>query len=68
LKPKITFRPDLTDYQFYVDALVDRLNEDGAYKMNRTDAVKLAIEQACKRVLPDVIIRPKRKRYVRLDF
>jgi hypothetical protein len=68
MKKRITFRPDLSDYEIYVESLVDKLNEDGLYTMNKTDAVKLAIEQACKRVLPDVVIRPKRKRYVRLDF
>ena len=68
MKNKTVFRPDLTDYAIYVDSLVDKLNEDGIYRMSRTDAVKLAIEQACKRVLPDVVIRQKRKRYVRLNF
>jgi hypothetical protein len=68
MKNRITFRPDLSDYEIYVESLVDKLNEDSLYTMNKTDAVKLAIEQDCKRVLPDVVIRPKRKRYVRLDF
>lgn len=62
------FRPDLSAYEIYVLALVDKLNEDAAFPMSKTDAVKLAIEKACKSVLPDVIIQPKRKRYVRLDF
>lgn len=63
-----TFRPDLSEYEIYVESLVDRLNEDGVNKMSKTDAVKLAIEQVCKRVLPNVEIKPKRKKYVRLDY
>ena len=65
---KKKFRPDLSDYEFYVMALVDKLNEEGAYKMNKTDAVKLAIEKAVKELLPDVVIKPKRKRYVKIPF
>jgi broad specificity polyphosphatase/5'/3'-nucleotidase SurE len=68
VKKKTVFRPDLTEYQFYVDALVDRLNQDAAYRMTRTDAVKMAIEQACKRVIPDVVVKPCRKRYVTLKI
>lgn len=60
-----TFRPDLTDYEIFVLALVDKLNENGVYKMNKTDAVKIAIEKAVKAVLPDVVIKPKRKRYIK---
>ncbi len=62
------FRPDLSDYEIYVESLVDRLNEDGVYKMSKTDAVKMAIEQACKKILPDDEIKPKRKRYIRLEM
>ena len=65
---KKKFRPDLTDYEVYVMALVDKLNEDAAFKMSRTDAVKLAIEKAVKVLLPDVVIKPKRKRYVKIPF
>lgn len=36
--------------------------------MSKTDAVKLAIERACKSILPDVEIKPRRKRYIRLEF
>ncbi len=64
----MTFRPDLTDYEIYILALADKLNEESIYKMSKTDAVKLAIEQACKKVLPDVVIKPKRKTYVTLKF
>ena len=62
------FRPDLTDYEIYVMALVDRLNEDSVFKMSKTDAVKFAIEKAVKNVLPDVVIKPKRKRYIKINF
>jgi hypothetical protein len=65
---KKKFRPDLSEYDIYVLALVDRLNENSAFKMSKTDAVKLAIEKAVKSMLPDVIIKPKRKRYIRLDL
>lgn len=60
------FRPDLSDYEILIMALVDKLNEDGLYKMSNTDAMKIAIEQAVKKVLPDVVVRPKRKRYIKL--
>jgi len=62
------FRPDLTDYEIYVLALADKLNEDSAFRMSKTDAVKLAIEKAVKNLLPDVVIKPKRKRYVSLGL
>lgn len=62
------FRPDLSDYDFLIMALVDKLNADGVYKMSKTDAVKIAIEKAVKTVLPDVVIKPKRKRYIKIDF
>lgn len=65
---KRKFRPDLSDYQIYVEALTDKLNEDSAYIMSKTDAVKMAIEKACKTILPDVIIKPKRKRYIKINF
>lgn len=58
-------RPDLSDYEIFVLALVDKLNENGVYKINKTDAVKIAIEKAVKAVLPDVVIKPKRKRYIK---
>lgn len=62
------FRPDLSDYDFLIMALVDKLNENGLYKMSKTDAVKIAIEKAVKAVLPDVVVKPKRKRYEKLEF
>lgn len=65
---KKKFRPDLSDYEIYVMALVDRLNEKAVYKMSKTDAVKIAIEKAVKNILPDVEIKPKRKRYVTLEM
>ena len=67
MKAKEKFRPDLSEYEIYVLALVDKLNENGVYKMSKTDAVKLAIEKAVKSILPDVVIKPKRKRYITLD-
>jgi hypothetical protein len=65
---KKTFRPDLSEYEVYVMALVDKLNEDAAFKMSKTDAVKLAIEKAVRNLLPDVEIKPKRKRYIVLGL
>lgn len=65
---KKKFRPDLSDYEIYIMALVDRLNESSVLKMSKTDAVKMAIEKAVKNVLPDVEIKPKRKRYVTLEM
>lgn len=65
---KKMFRPDLSDYEIYIMALVDRLNENSVLKMSKTDAVKMAIEKAVKNVLPDVEIKPKRKRYVTLEM
>jgi hypothetical protein len=65
---KPIFRPDLSDYEIYVMALADKLNEESAYKMSKTDAVKFAIEKAVKTILPDVVIKPKRKRYIRLEI
>lgn len=65
---KRAFRPDLTDYEIYIMALVDKLNENSVHKMSKTDAVKFAVEKAVKAVLPDVEIKPKRKRYETLKF
>ena len=62
------YRPDLTDYLPCIDALTDRLNEDAIYKMSRTDAVKIAIEKALEKVVPDVVVNKKRKKYIRLEF
>ncbi|HNB53676.1 MAG TPA: hypothetical protein PK530_17130 [Anaerolineales bacterium] len=60
---KHTFRPDLTEYLPYIEALTDKLNEESIFKMSMTDAVKIAIEMACKNVLPDVRVEKKRKLY-----
>lgn len=62
------FRHDLSDYEIYVEALLDKLNEESMFRMSKTDAVKLAIEKVVKNLLPNIIIKPKRKRYVRLEF
>ena len=62
------YRPDLTDYQLYIEVLTERLNEDALYKMSGTDAVKIAIERALEKVAPDVIVNKTRKKYVKLDY
>ena len=65
---KNTFRPDLSDYEIYIMALADKLNEEAIFKMSKTDAVKLAVEKAVKEILPDVVIVKKRKIYQTLKF
>ncbi len=65
---KKKFRPDLSEYEIYILALVDKLNEESMFKMNKTDAVKMAIEKAVKNVLPDIKIEPKRNRYEALKY
>ena len=62
------FRPDLTDYEPYVEVLVDKLNEGALFKMNKTDAVKIAIEKALQNLVPDIVINKKRKIYQTLEF
>jgi len=64
----LMLRIDLTDYEVYIRALQDKLNEDGAYRMSMTDAVKIAIEKAVEKVLPDVEIKKKRKQYIKINF
>ena len=61
-------RIDLTDYRVYVDVLLEKLNEDSAYRMNMTDLMKLLIEKAMRNYCPNVVIRPVRNRYVRLEI
>jgi len=63
-----TLRIDLTDYRPYIEALQDRLNEDGLFTMSMTDAVKIAIEKAVERMLPDVVINKTRKKYIKINF
>ncbi len=65
---KSIFRPNLTEYLPYIEALTDKLNEESVLKMSRTDAVKIAIELACKNVLPDVRVDKKRKLYQTLKM
>jgi hypothetical protein len=65
---KSKFRPDLTEYEIYVMALVDKLNEESVYKMSKTDAIKFAIEKAVKVILPDVVIKKNRKQYIKMPF
>ena len=63
-----TTRPDLTEYRVYIDLLLDELNKDSVYKMTIEDLMKLLIEKAMKNLLPSVVIIPKRKAYIRLEF
>jgi hypothetical protein len=67
-RTQATWRPDLTSYRIYAQALTDKLNENGLSKMNDTDAVKIAIEKAVKELLPDVVIVKRRKIYQTLNF
>lgn len=61
-------RPDLTDYRVYIDVLLDKLNENSVYKMSIEDLMKLLIEKAMANYCPDVVIKPKRKRYETWKF
>lgn len=65
---KTKLRIDLTEYKPYIQALQDRLNDDGAYKMSMTDAVKISIEKAVENLLPDVKVNKTRKRYIKINF
>lgn len=64
----VKFRPDLTHYEVYIASACDLLNQDALYPINKTDFVKMAVEKALKAVLPNVTVKPKRKRYIRLIF
>jgi hypothetical protein len=64
----MTTRIDVTVYNVYLDVLLDKLNEDAAHKMSKTDLIKLLIEKAMKNYCPDVVIVPKRKRYETLKI
>lgn len=66
MKPKT--RPDLTDYRVYMEVLLERLNRDSVHKMSISDLIKLLIEKAMKEYCPDVVIKPKRKRYIEINF
>lgn len=61
-------RPNLTDYRIYIDVLLERLNRDSVYKMSVTDLIKLLIEKAMKEYCPNVVIKPKRKRFETWKF
>ena len=61
-------RPDLTDYRIYIDALLERLNENSVYKMSIEDLMKLLIERAMRNCCPDIVVSPNRKRYEALKF
>ena len=62
------YRPDLTDYEIYINLLAEKLNQDALFKMSRTDAVKIAIEKALQNLVPDIVIDKKRKIYQTLNF
>ena len=62
------YRPDLTEYESIIEILTDKLNEQALFKMSKTDAVKIAIEKALEKVVPDVVINKKRKIYQTLNF
>lgn len=64
----MAFRPDLTNYEMYVEVLADKLNEESLFKMSKTDAVKIAIEKALEKACPGVVVNKKRKTYLRLKF
>lgn len=61
-------RPDLTDYRVYIDVLLDKLNENSVYKMSIEDLMKMLIEKAMANYCPDIVIKPKRKRYETRKF
>lgn len=65
---KNKFRPDLTEYEWLVDVLTERLNDDGFNKMSKTDAVKICIERAVEKLSPEIKFQRKRKLYERLNF
>lgn len=65
---KRQLRVELTEYRPYIELLQECLNEDGAFKMSMTDAVKIAVEQALERLVPDVKITKARKLYVKIPF
>ena len=64
----LTFRPDLSDYELYVELLAEKLNEEALLRMSKTDAVKIAIEKALQHLVPDVVVNKKRKMYQVLEF
>ena len=62
------FRPDLSDYEWMAEILTERLNEDSAYKMTKTDIAKIALERMLQDFCPDVKVVKKRKMYVELKL
>lgn len=62
------YRPDLTDYESYIEMLADKLNEEALIKMSKTDAIKIAIEKALQILVPNVVINKKRNIYQVLEF
>lgn len=68
MKMDKVLRVDLTEYRPYIEMLRERLNEDGCFRMSLTDAVKIAVEGALERLVPDVVITRARKRYIEIKF
>ena len=65
---KKQFRPDLTEYEWLVEVLTEKLNEESFAKMSKTDAVKICIERAVEKLSPEIKFQRKRKMYERLKF
>ena len=61
-------RIDLTDYEPFIDTLVDRLNQDSVRKMSRPDVIKILIERSIEKIAPDVKIIKTRRLYETLKF
>lgn len=68
MKNRVPLRVDLTDYREVIQALQDKLNQDGINTMSMTDAVKIAIEKALTHLVPDVQIKKTRKKYINIPF
>ena len=65
---KKQFRPDLTEYEWLVEVLTEKLNEESINKMSKTDAVKICIERAVEKLSPEIKFKKTRKKYERLNF
>ena len=62
------FRPDLSDYRVYVEALRDGVNEDGWNHLSLTDVVKACIEDVLAKKVPGMRIKRTRKTVVHVDY
>lgn len=65
---KNKFRPDLTEYEWLVEVLTEKLNEESFVRMSKTDAVKICIERAIEKLSPEIKFKKTRKKYERLNF